>query len=61
MHWQQVEYLISWGPGFPGHTIAVKELIGGQVEMQEADQFWHTGLWHGVICWALWRINLVSL
>lgn len=47
-------YLLSRRPGFPGDTVAVKELIGGLVEMQEPHQFWHAGLGDGVVSCGLW-------
>lgn len=54
----KLEYLISWCPGFPRDTVAVKELICGLVEMQESHQFWHTGLRYGVISCSLWAIQI---
>lgn len=50
-------YLISGCPGFPGDTVAVKELIGGLVEMQESHQFGHTGFRDGVISCSLWVVQ----
>lgn len=54
LHVCEASYLISGGPEFPGDTIAVKELIGALVEMQESHQFWHAGLGDGVIGCSLW-------
>lgn len=50
-------YLISGCPGFPGDTVAVKEPIGGLVEMQESHQFGHTGFRDGVISCSLWVVQ----
>lgn len=56
----KVEYLITWCPGFPGDTIAVKELICGLVKMQESHQFWHAGFRDGVVSCNLWANKCVK-
>lgn len=50
-------HLISGGPGFPGYTVALEELVGGLVQMEQAHQFWGTGLWDGTFSCNLRFLN----